>query len=391
MSDQPSHSIPLLPFRVYYWTVIFLASLGLADAIYLSQSHYRVYTDVRYMSFCAISKAINCDTVSQSPYSILWGIPVPVWGIIGYAFVLTLLVYAGAQSAEKQRMWSILLIVTLFYSLFSIALGVISAYEIHSYCLMCIVSYAINFLLLYYAWLIRRRFASNGLIDDILLDVRYLKHQQKIPVLIMSAGFIIVITGLGTLMPPYWRMTLSPLSAAVSTGITDDGHPWIGAAHPLLEITEYSDYQCFQCKKMYYFLRRIIAENPDSIRLIHRHYPMDSKVNPLVKEPFHVGSAAMSLLAICAQSQGKFWEMNDILFNIDMSKGIMNPSELLSRVGIDAAGHSTNISDPHYMVQLLSDIRTGMKLGLSGTPGFVIDGHLYQGQIPAELLKKIMK
>jgi uncharacterized membrane protein len=84
MKDNSSNPVIPLPFPVYFWTVVVLTGLGLADAVYLSISHYRVYTDIGFASFCAISRAINCDTVSQSPYSILWGAPVPVWGIFGY-------------------------------------------------------------------------------------------------------------------------------------------------------------------------------------------------------------------------------------------------------------------------------------------------------------------
>ena len=84
-------AIQPLPFPVYYATVIVLAIAGLIDSIYLAVSHYRVYTDIGYKSFCAISKAINCDTVSQSPYSIFLGMPVPIWGVIGYIFFLLLL------------------------------------------------------------------------------------------------------------------------------------------------------------------------------------------------------------------------------------------------------------------------------------------------------------
>ncbi len=83
---RKTKAINTLPFPVYLWTIILLAIVGLADSIYLAISHYRIYTDIGYRSFCAISKAINCDTVSQSAYSIFWGVPVPVWGIIGYTF-----------------------------------------------------------------------------------------------------------------------------------------------------------------------------------------------------------------------------------------------------------------------------------------------------------------
>jgi uncharacterized membrane protein len=181
MKDNSPKPVIPLPFPVYFWAVVILTGLGLADAIYLSISHYRVYTDIGYASFCAISKAINCDTVSQSPYSILWGAPVPVWGVFGYLCVLVFLPFAGSKEAEKVRLWPFLFWIFLGFSLYSLALGLISALYIYSYCLMCIVSYAINFLLLFYAWLIRRRFAQKGLIADLYLDVQFcgLKKDSK--------------------------------------------------------------------------------------------------------------------------------------------------------------------------------------------------------------------
>jgi len=75
-----------LPFPFYFWTIAALAVAGVLDSIYLSISHYRIYTDIAYESFCAISRSINCDTVSQSSYSIFLGIPVPVWGSLDTHF-----------------------------------------------------------------------------------------------------------------------------------------------------------------------------------------------------------------------------------------------------------------------------------------------------------------
>lgn len=389
MKDKTSPSIVPLPFRAYFWPVVLLTVSGLADSIYLSISHYRVYTDIGYASFCAISKAINCDTVSQSPTSILWGVPVPIWGVFGYANVLALLPFAGSKAAKHERIWSILLGIFLCFSLYSICLGLISALVIHSYCLMCIVSYGINFVLLFYAWLIRRRFAKNGWFSDLLQDMRFLWSRQRMPliviILISGAVFGFMISR----FPDYWHLSPPPVSHSVSTGITEDGHPWIGSDTPILEITEFTDYQCFQCKKMHFFLRRLIDAHPDKIRLIHRHYPMDHKINPIVKEPFHVGSAAMSLVSIYAQTYGKFWEMNDILFNIDLHQEAISTKSLMKQAGIDIGETAPNIYDPQIQSILVKDIREGIQLGITGTPAYIIDNQIHLGQIPPEILIRI--
>jgi len=378
-----------LPFPVYYWTVAFLAFFGFSDSIYLSISHYRVYTDIAYESFCAISKSINCDTVSQNPYSIFIGIPVPIWGIIGYSFFLLFLPFAWSREAQKQRIWPVLFFISLAFSIYSVILAYISTFYIHSYCMMCIVSFGINFLLLYYAWLIRKRYDKSSVIKGLILDIGFLwdKKKRTIPVFL---SFLCIIIFLLISFPSYWKYSPPDLSKSVPSGITDDGYPWIGAEKPVLEITEFTDYQCFQCKKMHFFLRKLVEKNSDKIRLIHRHFPMDHKYNPIVKEPFHVGSGKMALLAEYAQTQGKFWEMNDILFGIAGSIKFINIKKLAESIDLDYKALSYSTKNRMIRYKVKHDIAIGMKLGINGTPGYVIDGKVYLGQIPPEILSRVL-
>ena len=184
-----------LPFPFYFWTVAVLALGGVLDSIYLSISHYRVYTDIAYESFCAISRSINCDTVSQSTYSIFIGIPVPVWGIIGYTFFVLILPFAWSKEAQKQKIWPILLFISLAFSIYSVILAYISAFYIHSYCMMCIVSFGINFLLLYYTWIVRKRFGKEGIIKGLMLDIVFLwdKKKKTVPVLLSILCIVIFL------------------------------------------------------------------------------------------------------------------------------------------------------------------------------------------------------
>jgi len=41
--------------------------------------------------------------------------------------------------------------------------------------------------------------------------------------------------------------------------------------------------------------------------------------------------------------------------------------------------------------QVPFDIRDGLKLGITGTPAFVIDGKAYLGQLPPEIIKKAIE
>ena len=174
MTKTQSKDIRPLPFGVYFWSVVIMTLVGFIVSIYLSVSHYRVYTHIGYKSFCAISRAINCDTVSQSTYSIFLSLPVPVWGCIGYGFVLLCLLFAGSKGAVKKRMWSLIFWISLVFACASVVLAVISTYLISSYCIMCIVLHTVNLILLFYAWIIRRRFSGAGLIKDTKEDILFL-------------------------------------------------------------------------------------------------------------------------------------------------------------------------------------------------------------------------
>ena len=50
-----------------------------------------------------------------------------------------------------------------------------------------------------------------------------------------------------------------------------------------------------------------------------------------------------------------------------------------------------NIYDPQNQIRLLTDVRDGMKLGITGTPAYIIEEQLYLGQIPPDILARIIK
>ncbi len=386
------HDIKPLPFPVYFWTIAFLLFAGLADSIYLSVHHYLVYTDIGYESFCAISKAINCDTVSQSPYSVFFGVPVAVWGAVGYVSCLLLLPFAWSVSAGKKRIWRLIFTISVLFSIISIIFAAISTLYIRSYCIMCILSYGINFMLLFYTWLIIRRFGEKeGMIEGFSQEIKFVFERKNLFFSLFAPYTILVISAF-IYFPAYWDLTPPPLSANVPKGITEEGHPWIGGSEkPDLVITEFSDYLCFQCQKMHFLLRRLVEKNPQKIRLIHRHYPMDHRYNPLVKEPFHVGSGDMSLLAIYAAKEGKFWEMNDLLLGVDISDKKIDIRELAERTGLDKRKLALSRYDNSIRHVLWLDIRDGLKAGITGTPAYIIDDKLYLGVIPADIMKNIVK
>ena len=388
--DKPKQSIRPLAFGFYLWPVVILSAAGLVDSLYLAVSHYQVYTDIAYESFCAISRAINCDTVSQSPYAIMGPLPVPVWGAIGYLLLLVFLVFVHRTNAGGRRMWSLFSTVMVLYSGYSIALAVISHVYIGSYCIMCIVSYGINFMLLFYAWLIRRRFDPDSYLHSLKQDFKFVRQHWRLAAT-MLLPLAVFVTLLGLYYPTYWQYRPAEFTAEMQTGRTPEGFPWIGAENAEWVITEFADYMCFQCNKIHNFLRKLMNRYPGRIKLIHRHFPMDSKFNPIVKRPFHEGAGKLALLAIQAESEGKFWAVNDALYDQARQTNVIDVEAISESLGMERTITMRSLYGKSHLHRLQRDISDGLKLGISGTPSFVIDGNVYASQIPADILARIIK
>ena len=52
----------------------------------------------------------------------------------------------------------------------------------------------------------------------------------------------------------------------------------------------------------------------------------------------------------------------------------------------EALAHAVKDGNIRYKVK--HDIASGIKLGINGTPAYVINGEIYQGQVPPAIIKK---
>lgn len=375
--------------RIHFRAALLLTLTGLADSIYLSISHYRNYSDITYRSFCALTRTVNCDTVSQSVHSIFLGLPVPLWGVLGYFLFLALLLLSRPSSKKGAPVWSLLFILSLFFSLYSVFLGAVSAYLVRSYCLMCIVSFAVNFALFFITFRMAGRNPTQRFPVQIGQDLKTLSRQPKGALAAIGLMFGLCLGGFYNQIPPYWELGSVVPDKELSSGETEEGYPWIGAEKPELTISVFSDYLCFQCYKMDQFLLDLVNQYPDELRLVHRNFPMDHLYNPLVTQPFHTGSGDLAMIALYAHLKGKFWEANTLLFELGRKKEDFQVTVIAEALNLDPREMAAALNHEWFRRRLKHDIAVGLDLGVKGTPAFVIDEQLYESNIPVDVLKKI--
>jgi cyclophilin family peptidyl-prolyl cis-trans isomerase/protein-disulfide isomerase len=86
--------------------------------------------------------------------------------------------------------------------------------------------------------------------------------------------------------------------------ITESDHI-LGPADAPVTILVYSDFQCSTCALMDSNLKQLYRANPNIVRIVFRYFP-------LIKTNENAGPAIQAVEA--AAAQGKFWEMQEFLF-----------------------------------------------------------------------------
>lgn len=384
-------AVPATLSRRLMLSFTLLSLLGVAVAIELTRIHVFVHTDPSYHSVCAMSEGVNCETVAVSPYSVFAGLPVSVWGLVGYLLMGGLALW----SLSKRRLhptWplGLLLVLSVFSVATSAVLAFISATRIDSFCLFCMGSYAINtglFIVSLIAWR-----QTRARIWDLLLGDMKALVARPVLLAVLAIGGAATLSAILWLMPSYWRTPgWSDLPKLVS-GDDESGHHWIGARNPKLTIVEFSDYECPHCRAAHKAMRVLAAKHPEKIRLVHRHLPLDMACHPGLGRPFHARACLFAEAAECAGVQGRFWEMNDALFSIQetVKTEDVDPVELAVRLGLNRSDFKRCLESHATAERIAVDVKESMSRKLTGTPSFLVGERLFMGRIPEAELEQLL-
>ena len=142
--------------------------------------------------------------------------------------------------------------------------------------------------------------------------------------------------------------------------------PYQGKQDAPVTLVEFSDYQCPFCKRhantvMPALLKSYI--DTGKVRFVMREYPIAN---------LHSRAIAASTAALCAGDQGDYWGMHDALFNDQRANTDENFQEFAVNLGLDATAFADCLGDDRYATQIKADLADGQRLGISGTPSFVL-------------------
>lgn len=377
------------------WVTLFalLCLLGVAVSAELTRIHVFTHTDPAYHSVCAVSEGVNCETVALSPYSVVAGLPVSIWGMAGYMMMggLALSSLARRRPRVSHYPLGLLFALALFSVCVSAALAYISVTQIDSLCLFCTASYVLNVALLALSLFAYRR-SGTGLISLVTGDLRVLGSRKALTTGAAVLG-VAAMGGLYKAVPPYWETPGWSDLPALPSGTDENGYHYIGAKVPQITIVEFSDYECPFCRGAHRAMRALAAEHPDQVRLVHRHLPLDMTCHPGLRQPFHLRACLFARAAECAGLQGRFWEMNDALFSIQdtVKAQDVDPVELAVRLGLNRGDFKRCLNEHHVAKRIAADLEESMQRNLTGTPSFLIGERLFMGGIGKQELERLLQ
>jgi predicted DsbA family dithiol-disulfide isomerase len=94
-------------------------------------------------------------------------------------------------------------------------------------------------------------------------------------------------------------------------------------------------------------------------------------------------SVNAALAARAAQEQGEFWEYHDLLYE-NQSGGFSDETlvELAREAGLDVGRFEADFTSGRYEKAVTRDFQEGQRMGITGTPTFVINGKVLAGLHP---------
>lgn len=167
----------------------------------------------------------------------------------------------------------------------------------------------------------------------------------------------------------------------LTTSIIRPGNPTQGPANAPITIVEFSDFECPFCHKVQDSLVQLRQRYGNRIRWVYKHYPLD----------FHPKAIPAAHASYAAQQQGKFWEYSKALWSRqaylsdDLYKAVAQELKLdMKKFEADRASAAAK-----KMVE--TDMADGSKVGVRGTPYFLINGNGISGAQPVESFAEIIE
>jgi protein-disulfide isomerase len=164
--------------------------------------------------------------------------------------------------------------------------------------------------------------------------------------------------------------------------------PSLGPVDAPVVVQMFSDFECAYCRRVMQTLDGLRERYPEKVRIVWRHLPLS----------FHENARAAATAAMELRTQrgdDAFWKMTDLLFGRSEAGPERLDRTVLARyasgLGADMARYEAAMRDGSHDAAIDRDVSLAQRLGITGTPTFVVNGYQLVGAQPLSRFERLVR
>lgn len=166
--------------------------------------------------------------------------------------------------------------------------------------------------------------------------------------------------------------------------ITAGDAPGVGPDDAPVLVVVFMDLQCPFCRRAWeQELEALIQKHQDDVRLVVRQLPL----------PIHPSAEGAAKATLAAHRQGKFWDMFARLLRHGDDLGRSDFVQHATELELDVERFLRDLDDPTIAALVQTDVDLANRVGVTGTPGFFVNGRYASGfdpgQVPAVIAEEL--
>lgn len=111
-------------------------------------------------------------------------------------------------------------------------------------------------------------------------------------------------------------------------------------------------------------LEQVLEKYPQEVKVVFKNFPLQN----------HKFAMKAAIAALAAESQGKFWEFHDLLFENYNRINDQKIQDIALAVGLNLEEYEKMKKDPAIQGKVRQDLADGRRAGVRGTPTVFING-----------------
>ncbi|MFH1751188.1 MAG: DsbA family protein [Candidatus Micrarchaeota archaeon] len=179
--------------------------------------------------------------------------------------------------------------------------------------------------------------------------------------------------------------TQAPQQQPTGPNFNLEGAAVKGKSDAKITIVEYSDFQCPYCERFYSLTYpSIITDWIDTgkAKIIFKHFPLNQ---------IHPNAQKAAEATECANDQGKFWEMHDIMFENQGAIQVTDLKKYAADLKLDTTKFNSCLDSGEKADKVNADLQEGIANGVTGTPSFFINGQNLVGAQPYSVFQQALQ